>query len=238
MARPVGSGRHHKCHEQGCLPPTMMLGREGAPRPDRNGPGSFKRRRGSQDRRQGGRARTRLRRLGPPRSPPISHSAEWPRAFARGIALRCSSAATARCDGVREDTRNGARPGRATFARPPRAHAPVAVPTWRGAIGSLFAMCDRVGSTRKQRLTAYGCPLCRTTRRIIAHIIVRLRGTQGMRVPDRRRTATPGRGAPCRPVRAEGMGTPQKLTRPDGEIRAGRVDRRRGSGGRERRSGL
>jgi hypothetical protein len=30
----------------------------------------------------------------------------------------------------------------------------------------------------------------------------------------------------------------QKLTRPDGEIRAGRVDRRRGSGGRERRSGL
>src|SRR5262249_20194355 len=30
----------------------------------------------------------------------------------------------------------------------------------------------------------------------------------------------------------------KKLTRPDGEIRAGRVDRRRGSGGRERRSGL
>jgi hypothetical protein len=30
----------------------------------------------------------------------------------------------------------------------------------------------------------------------------------------------------------------QKLTLPDGEIRAGRVDRRRGSGGRERRSGL
>jgi hypothetical protein len=33
-------------------------------------------------------------------------------------------------------------------------------------------------------------------------------------------------------------GVAQKLTRPDGEIRAGRVDRRRGSGGRERRSGL
>jgi hypothetical protein len=32
--------------------------------------------------------------------------------------------------------------------------------------------------------------------------------------------------------------TQKKLTRPDGEIRAGRVDRRRGSGGRERRSGL
>jgi hypothetical protein len=30
----------------------------------------------------------------------------------------------------------------------------------------------------------------------------------------------------------------KKLTRPDGEIRAGRFDRRRGSGGRERRSGL
>jgi len=34
------------------------------------------------------------------------------------------------------------------------------------------------------------------------------------------------------------MPSAQKLTRPDGEIRAGRVDRRRGSGGRERRSGL
>src|SRR5262249_9088859 len=33
-------------------------------------------------------------------------------------------------------------------------------------------------------------------------------------------------------------GSAKKLTRPDGEIRAGRVDRRRGSGGRERRSGL
>src|SRR5262249_6237478 len=30
----------------------------------------------------------------------------------------------------------------------------------------------------------------------------------------------------------------KKLTRPDGEIREGRVDRRRGSGGREGRSGL
>jgi hypothetical protein len=37
---------------------------------------------------------------------------------------------------------------------------------------------------------------------------------------------------------AVAMGVAQKLTRPDGEIRAGRVDRRRGSGGRERRSGL
>jgi len=34
------------------------------------------------------------------------------------------------------------------------------------------------------------------------------------------------------------MPSAKKLTRPDGEIRAGRVDRRRGSGGRERRSGL
>src|SRR5262245_38656987 len=55
----------------------------------------------------------------------------------------------------------------------------------------------------------------------------------------------PGReGKPARSASAWGslagaaMGVAQKLTRPDGEIRAGRVDRRRGSGGRERRSGL
>src|SRR5262245_57215452 len=56
----------------------------------------------------------------------------------------------------------------------------------------------------------------------------------------------PGReGKPARSASARGkslagaaMGVAQKLTRPDGEIRAGRVDRRRGSGGRERRSGL
>src|SRR6476661_412745 len=97
---------------------------------------------------------------------------------------------------------------------------------------SLFAMCDRIGSTRKQRLTAY--PLGRITRRITAPIIVRFGGTQGMRVPDRRRTAR--RGAVPQDQFREWV--PKKLTRPDGEIRAGRVDRRRGSGGRERRSGL
>jgi hypothetical protein len=55
----------------------------------------------------------------------------------------------------------------------------------------------------------------------------------------------PGREAkPARSASAWGKslagarGVAQKLTRPDGEIRAGRVDRRRGSGGRERRSGL
>jgi hypothetical protein len=40
------------------------------------------------------------------------------------------------------------------------------------------------------------------------------------------------------PATIEGATREIKLTRPDGEIRAGRFDRRRGSGGRERRSGL
>jgi hypothetical protein len=38
-------------------------------------------------------------------------------------------------------------------------HARIAVPTWRGRIGSRFTMWDRVGSTRKQRLTAHCYPL-------------------------------------------------------------------------------
>ena len=68
---------------------------------------------------------------------------------------------------------------RAISARPPRVHARVAVPTWRGCIGSRFTMWDRVGSTRKQRLTAHCYPLSRITHRITAHIIIRFRGRQG-----------------------------------------------------------
>ena len=46
-------------------------------------------------------------------------------------------------------------------------------------IGSRFTMWDRVGSTRKQRLTAHCYPLSRITHRITADIIVRFRGRQG-----------------------------------------------------------
>src|SRR5262249_30043114 len=42
--------------------------------------------------------------------------------------------------------------------------------------------------------------------------------------------------APGIPPRSSNASS-KKMTRPDGEIRAGRFDRRRGSGGRERRSG-
>jgi hypothetical protein len=58
-------------------------------------------------------------------------------------------------------------------------HARVAVPTWRGCIGSRFTMWDRVGSTRKQRLTAHCYPLSRITHRITARIIIRFCGRQG-----------------------------------------------------------
>src|SRR5437868_8438822 len=62
-------------------------------------------------------------------------------------------------------------------------------------------------------------------------IIILLPGTRAgaALVGDGFRLLVAEERAPC--------STPQKLTRPDGEIRAGRVDRRRGSGGRERRSG-
>jgi hypothetical protein len=116
-------------------------------------------------------------------------------------------------------------------------HALAAVPTWRSCIGSRFAICDRVGEHAQSTTTADGHPLCRITCRITAHIIVRWRGIQGMRIPDRRRTAAQ-KAAARQDQFVSGDVYPQKLTRPDGEIRAGRVDRRRGSGGRERRSGL
>ena len=192
--------------------------------------GRFKRRCGWSYRQQTWSAQARFRLVWPAQSPPISRSAEWPRAYARGTALRCNSASTARCGGAQENARSGDLPSRAISARPPRVHARIAVPTWRGRIGSRFTMWDRVGSTRKQRLTAHCYPLSGITHRITAHIIVRFRGRQGgFRYNGVQASAQASPRGGC---------MPQKLTRPDGEIRAGRVDRRRGSGGRERRSGL
>ena len=207
------------------------LGRDRRAETGLNAAGRFKPRCGWAYRQQTGSAQARFRLVGAAQSPPISRSAEWPRACARGTALRCSSASTARCDGVQENTRIGDRPRRAISARPPRVHARVAVPTWRGCIGSRFTMWDRVGSTRKQRLTAHCYPLSRVTHRITAHIIIRFCGRQG----EFRQN---GVQASAQASPHGGMHAPKKLTRPDGEIRAGRVDRRRGSGGRERRSGL
>src|SRR5262249_4328860 len=77
-------------------------------------------------------------------------------------------------------------------------------------------------------LTGLGC--ARITHTESLGIIVLLRGARAER---RGRERIRSRGA-----KEEATHRPKKLTRPDGEIRAGRVDRRRGSGGRERRSGL
>ena len=224
MARPVESGRPHNCHGRPSWPVA------GAPRSEYARVGRFKRRCGWSYRQQTWSAQARFRLVWPAQSPPISRSAEWPRAYARGTAHRCNSASTARCGVAQENARSGDLPGRAISARPPRVHARIAVPTWRGRIGSRFTMWDRVGSTRKQRLTAHCYPLSGITHRITAHIIVRFRGRQGgFRYNGVQASAQASPRGGC---------MPQKLTRPDGEIRAGRVDRRRGSGGRERRSGL
>ena len=74
----------------------------------------------------------------------------------------------------------------------------------------------RVQSTHKQRLAAHGIACIKGTQPNRSNIIIVLRGAQGirLRVTDEAENASV-----------------QKLTRPDGEIRAGRVDRRRGSGG-------
>jgi hypothetical protein len=179
--------------------------RNGAPGRLESRPGSFKRRCGSRYRRQGGRARTRLRRAGTPRSPSISRSAQWPHAAARGIVLHCSSAATARCDGVRENTHIGARPGGAISARPPRVHAPVAVPTWRGCIDRCSRCVIVSGARARQRLTAYGYRLCRITRRITATIIVRFYRTQGTQSSSSARLHAGGAARRT----SLGMGTPK-----------------------------
>src|SRR5262245_50488445 len=99
-------------------------------------------------------------------------------------------------------------------------------------VATHVATCDRlVRSRHKQRQTAHKCSMyARYTSRI-----ARNNNTSARRWRGSCEAAT--EFAWARPERTERMGA-KKLTRPDGEIRAGRVDRRRGSGGRERRSGL
>src|SRR5262249_49058414 len=98
-------------------------------------------------------------------------------------------------------------------------------------VAALVAACDGlVRSTHKQRQTTHRYRLCRNdASRIVRHhnpYARRMRGSG--EAANEIACAWPKRNRRTR----------QKLTRPDGEIRAGRVDRRRGSGGRERRSGL
>src|SRR5262249_11410793 len=99
-------------------------------------------------------------------------------------------------------------------------------------VATLVATCDRVvRSTHKQRRTAHGHRLCPNyTHRIARHHSPSARRTRGS-------GETASEFACAWPKRTRDVSA-KKLTRPDGEIRAGRVDRRRGSGGRERRSGL
>src|SRR5262249_54097170 len=99
-------------------------------------------------------------------------------------------------------------------------------------VATLVATSDRVvRSTHKQRRTAHGHRLCPNyTHRIARH-----------HNPSARRTRGSGETASefaCAWPKRKRDGSAKKLTRPDGEIRAGRGDGRRGSGGRERRSGL
>jgi hypothetical protein len=94
----------------------------------------------------------------------------------------------------------------------------------------LMATLDRlVRSTHKQRQTALEIAAPKAHQRIARHHSPSA-GHKGGSRPGRK-------GFRLLLGEAQRAGA-QKLTRPDGEIRAGRVDRRRGSGGRERRSGL
>jgi hypothetical protein len=108
-------------------------------------------------------------------------------------------------------------------------HARGVVPTWmsqRSLQRVIVSSGARISNDRL--LTGFGC--ARMTHRESLDIIVRMRGARaGVARP---KTNSLARG------RKETDAPAEKLTRPDGEIRAGRVDRRRGSGGRERRSGL
>jgi hypothetical protein len=131
---------------------------------------------------------------------------------------------------VRTDVRQGG----AISGRPRRVHARGAVPTWmsqRSLQRVIVSSGARISNDRLlKRQTAHRHRLCANcTSRIARH--------HNPSAARGRGSSEAARGNTWRGAR-EQKPWAQKLTRPDGEIRAGRVDRRRGSGGRERRSGL
>src|SRR5215831_3041706 len=153
------------------------------------------------------------------RSRPISGSIGWLRAYDKGIAPRCNNASTARCNRARKNVHTDVRRAGAISARPRRVHARGAVPTWmsqRSLQRVIVSSGARISNDRL--LTGIGC--VRVTHRESLGIIILPRGA-GAGVARPRRNSL---GA-ARESRTHGR---KKLTRPDGEIRAGRVDRRRG----------
>ena len=150
--RNAATGRKRSVRQ---LSPAAIRASRGTPRSEGKRADRFKPRCGWTGRQPAGSAQARFRLHGAGQSQPIFRSAKWSRACARETALRCNSAATARCDKAPENTRVGARPRRAISARPPGAHVRVAVPAWKGAIRSLFTIWVGVGSTRKQQPTAH-----------------------------------------------------------------------------------
>src|SRR6266478_802451 len=134
------------------------------------------------------------------------------------LCSRCSNVSSARYHRARENAHGDARPVRAISGRPPRVHVQVAAPTWKSWVArraDIESSEARVSNDRP--LTGSVSPR-HTTESL--DIITLLEGPNSK--------AGSGEGI-CLPVPT----TPgdKKLTRPDGEIRAGRVDRRRGSGG-------
>ena len=168
----------------------------GAPRPDR-----------------ARAARQRLCRRAWERSAPRTRRRGWPRACGGGTAPRCNNASSARCGRVRRNALGDGRPDRAISARPDRGRARVAVPTWKK---------PQVPANPARAWSRHGCD----------HAIGgggAVFGCAQLSHPNRASFARFARhcGAEVtgkREMRAAGAthGCPQKLTRPDGEIRAGR----------------
>ena len=159
---------------------------------------------------------------------PIVRTLEWRPACAPGTSPRSSNASSARYDAARRSAHAFAPRERATSV-PLRGVPASTIPTWncRSEL--------RVGDARSSRQKD-------------AHAT--LNYSLGPFVPGTHTAShrpffafhvAPGRQCPIVARRREHQkddSRSKKMTRPDGEIRAGRFDRRRGSGGRERRSGL
>jgi hypothetical protein len=165
------------------------------------------------------RAPARARARATARSPPSARSPEWPRAGNGEIVPRSNTVSSAHFDKARRDAPAAARQARAISVPLPPMPALKAIATWKCRSESRIRLSDRlVKGMHRQAGTERAVRLYPKNTLIRFPSFSLCSGDEATAAKRKRK---------CK-----------KMTRPDGEIRAGRFDRRRGSGGRERRSGL
>ena len=161
-----------------------------------------------------GGAYGQVERLGPrhhptaaARSRPISGSIGSLRGYDKGIAPRCNTASTARCNRARKNVRTDVRRGGAISGRPRRVHARGAVPTWMSQRSLQRVIVSSGARISNDRLLAGCARIAHPESRAIIILLLRAGaeragprrdslGAARQQMPWAKKTDPPGRGNP------------------------------------------